>query len=106
MTSFLVGIPNNIDAAFSAADHRSYFFKDHLVYAFDNENDRVADGFPKNISTVWPGIPNNIDTAFRYYFDAVTYFFKGLSYWTWDDTRSLAIGPMRVKDRWKNLCFV
>ena len=99
------GVPDNIDAAFTHSDYKTYFFKGNFVYQFDNTADRVASGYPKNITDVFPGLPNELDTAFRWYYDTISYFFKGLEFWYWDGNVGKAIGPYNIKDNWKNHCF-
>ena len=76
------------------------------MYKYDNVNDQVASGYPKLIANEWPGIPNNIDSAFRWYYDAKTYFFKDEYYWEWDDTNNQVIGPRFIDNDWKNICNV
>lgn len=104
------GLPKDgIDAGFTWSNSKSYFFKGDKVYLYDNINDEVAYDYinGKLISDVWPGIPNNIDSAFRWYWDGISYFFKGDSYWFWDDDTDTAKGPFLIGDtEWKNICDV
>ena len=104
------GLPaDGIDAGFTWSNYESYFFKGDKVYLYDNINDEVAPGYAngKLISDVWPGLPNNIDSAFRWYWDGVSYFFKDDSYYYWDDAADTANGPFLIGDTaWKNICDV
>ena len=104
------GLPSDgIDAGFTWSDHESYFFKGDKVYLYDNFDDQVAYGYSngKLISDVWPGLPNNIDSAFRWYWDGISYFFKGDSYYWWDDSTKTANGPFLIGDKaFKNICDV
>jgi hypothetical protein len=52
------------------------------VYKYDNEHDKLSDGWPKKISEVFKGkdggesIPSNLDTVFFDMRDKNLYFFK------------------------------
>lgn len=50
-----------------------YVFKGDKYWRL--EDDGVASGYPKLISSTWPGLPSNIDAAFTY-LNNKTYFFK------------------------------
>ena len=103
------GIPNKIDAAFTLSNQYSYFFKGNQVYKFDNNNDEVVNDYPKPINSEWESIPsdiNKIDTAVRYYYDGVTYFFKGLKYWKWNNALEKFEGPYDTHTKWKTVCTV
>ena len=77
------------------------------MYLFDNINDQVAAGYPKLISREWPGLPDNLDSAFRWYYDGVSYFFKGDYYYWWDDNKDRVGGLEFIGNtKWKNLCEV
>ena len=101
--------PDGIDAGFTWSNLKSYFFKGDKVYLYDNVNDRVASDYTngKLISAVWPGLPNNIDSAFRWYWDGISYFFKGDSYYFWDYKTNTVKGPFLIGyTTWKNICDV
>ena len=100
------GVPDNIDAAFTHNDRKTYFFKGDNVYLFDNRLDKVAAGYPKKITDVFHGLPGNLDAAFRWYFDGISYFFKGPYFYKWNDSRKRVDGPYVSKYYWKNLCSV
>lgn len=105
------GLPaDGIDAGFSYSNAQSYFFKGDKVYLYDNFLDRVDPNYPsdgKLISDVWRGLPNNVDSAFRWYWDGISYFFKDDSYYWWDDSIKSARGPFLIGDTaWKNICDV
>lgn len=104
------GLPSDgIDAGFTYSTTESYFFKGDKVYKFDGVNDQVDAHYSngKFISDVWPGLPNNIDSAFRWYWDGESYFFKGDSYYKWNATANIADGPFLIGDNaFKNICDV
>lgn len=105
------GLPvDGIDAGFSYSNTQSYFFKGDKVYLYDNFLDQVNPHYPsdgKLISDVWRGLPNNIDSAFRWYWDGISYFFKDDSYYWWDVSKQSARGPFLIGDTaWKNICDV
>lgn len=60
----------------------AYFFKGDDVYKYDNENDKIYEGWPKKIKDVFRGkdggeaVPDNIDTVFFDLRDKNLYFFK------------------------------
>ena len=49
-----------------------------------NTKPRVDAGYPKLISSGFPGIPNNIDAAFKWVANGKMYFFKGSQYWRFE----------------------
>ncbi|XP_043191573.1 matrix metalloproteinase-25-like [Amphibalanus amphitrite] len=65
-----------------------YFFKGSQYWRFDSELETtgrpgVSDKYPQPIS-IWQGIPNNIDSVLIYE-NKRTYFFKGDSYYRFND---------------------
>lgn len=109
-----LGIPNNLDASFTWSwNNMVYFFKKNRYwrYNFDTPNKRgvpvsvkparvvrhhhgrkranndLIEGYPKRISTNWPGIPDDIDDAFRAP-NGRSYIFKGGEYWQFHDPDS------------------
>ncbi|XP_002738586.1 matrix metalloproteinase-14-like [Saccoglossus kowalevskii] len=82
-TNYL-GLPNNIDAALVWENNgKTYFFKGKQYWRYDEYNQQVDPGYPRQIYTTWKGVPNNIDAAFNWK-DGYTYFFKGDNYWKFD----------------------
>ena len=101
------GLPaNGIDAGLTHSNARSYFFKGTKVYLWNDINDRVEWSwrYGKQISQIWRGIPDNLDSAFRWYWDGKTYFFKDDHYYIWD---TKANGPYLIGNlTFKNICEV
>ena len=92
---------------FSAAfvygfDKKTYFFRGSKVYLYDDKNLKVAEGYPKEIKTVFKGVPSNIDAAFTWGKDGKTYFFKGPLYYKYNDKKKKVESgyPKKTKDRW------
>ena len=92
---------------FSAAfvygfDKKTYFFRGSKVYLYDDKNLKVAEGYPKEIKTVFKGVPSNIDAAFTWGKDGKTYFFKGPLYYKYNDKKKTVEKgyPKKTKDRW------
>lgn len=83
-------------------DSKTYFFKDKFVYQVDNENSKIAQGYPKFISQVFNGIPDNIDAVFTWGLDRKTYFFKGPFYYRFNDiNKTVERGyPKKITFRW------
>lgn len=81
-----IGIPANLDAAFFSDEdgpNRVHFFKGDMHWRMVSSGDKwaVEGGYPKRISSDFPGIPNNINAAFRWVANGKYYFFKGNQYW-------------------------
>ena len=74
-------MPDDIDAALTHNNLKTYFFQGNLVYQFDNIADKVSTGYPKLVSAVFPGLPDNLDTAFRWYNDGTSYLFNGIDFY-------------------------
>ena len=62
---------------------KNIFYKNEsrILYSGSNfwkiTNRSIADGYPKSISSSWPGLPDDIDAAFTWPDHGYTYFFKG-----------------------------
>lgn len=69
------------DTIFNSASGDTYIFKGN--YYWKLSEDAVEPGYPKYISSGWPGLPGNIDAAFTYK-NGKTYFFKGKQYWRYN----------------------
>lgn len=104
-----LGIPNNLDASFVWSwNSQVYFFKKNRYwrYNFDTPNKRAVPstrqsrstgkkkrttelikGYPKRISTNWPGIPDDIEDAFMAP-NGRSYFLKSGEYWQFHDPDS------------------
>ncbi|XP_078668282.1 matrix metalloproteinase-21-like isoform X2 [Branchiostoma floridae x Branchiostoma belcheri] len=101
------GIPDNIDTVYyNRTAGYTYFFKDHLVYQYEVERQRVSPGFPKEISEVFPGVPNNLDAAYYSYTHQTTFFLKGFDYWSINVSTAAIDGPFTVNEQWQDICKV
>lgn len=83
-------------------DDKTYFFKDKFVYLVDDENNKIAQGYPKFINQVFNGVPDNIDAVFTWGIDRKTYFFKGPYYYRFDDVNNRVERgyPKQINFRW------
>ena len=102
----------HVDAAMVFTDNKTYIFQENLVYRWVlGKNNlylpkgKVEDGWPKNITEVFPGVPNNLDTAFQWYHDKRVYFFKGSFYYIWNQSIGKVDGPFSI-EHWRNICNV
>lgn len=76
------GLPNNIDAAFTYKNGKTYFFKGSKYWRY---NGRTLDGdYPKEISEGFTGIPDNVDAAMVWGGNGKIYFYKGSKFWRFD----------------------
>lgn len=63
---------------------RTYLFSETSFIRYDEDQNRVDDGYPKNISEKWNDIPNNLDAAVSLD-NNKTYFFKGNLFWLYNN---------------------
>ncbi|GIY90400.1 matrix metalloproteinase-21 [Caerostris darwini] len=92
------GIPDNIDGythVWTYTEDSAYFFKGHRFWLYNSAEDKVATGYPKNISaefraipgSEYPNIPGNLDSIFFDKRDGNLYFFKGNLVYAYDVSR-------------------
>ena len=86
-------------------DKKLYFFKGDKYYMYDDKKEKMAFGYPKNITDFWGEIPANLNAAFTYGFNNKTYFFKGALVWEYNEKlQKIAPGyPKYIKDVWKGI---
>ncbi|XP_033102150.1 interstitial collagenase-like [Anneissia japonica] len=83
-------LPNNIDTVLTFGEYyKTYFFKDDLVWRYDEKKRQIDPGYPRPISEVFKGIPSDLSAAFRYK-DGHTYFLKGKEYYRYNNLRQEA----------------
>ena len=70
-----LGLPGNIDAAFTYLNGETYFFKGSLYWRFVGR--KMDEDYPKQISDGFQGIPDNVDAALVWSENRKIYFFKG-----------------------------
>ncbi|XP_075073397.1 matrix metalloproteinase-17 isoform X2 [Mixophyes fleayi] len=75
------GLPlGGVDAAFTwSHNDKTYFFKDNLLWCYNEREHRMDDGYPVE-TAIWKGIPAALDDAMGWS-DGATYFFRGKEYW-------------------------
>ncbi|XP_055770561.1 matrix metallopeptidase-21-like, partial [Salvelinus fontinalis] len=93
------GVPSPIDTAFyDRRDYHIYFFKGTYVYVFDVTANRLAPGFPRKITAVFPAVVSgdhpggNIDAAYFSYTHNAVFLFKETQFWR-------VVG--RSRERWR-----
>lgn len=70
-----IGLPGNLDAAFTYKNGKTYFFKGNKYWRYTG---KLMDGdYPKEISDGFVGIPDNLDSAMVWGGNGKIYFFKG-----------------------------
>lgn len=69
---------SKFDTILNSAEGHTYVFKGSKYWLLTETS--LAPGYPKEISSGWPGLESNIDAAFTYK-NGKTYFFKGKHYW-------------------------
>ncbi|CAB3385904.1 Hypothetical predicted protein [Cloeon dipterum] len=80
-------IPNDPELCRSGIKIDAIFTESSSTYLFKGDSywklteDGVAAGYPRSISSGWPGLPGSIDAAFTYSKNGRTYFFKGSQYY-------------------------
>lgn len=70
-----IGLPSNIDAAFSSLNGKTYFFKGSKYWRYGGGT--LDKGYPNEISKGFEGIPSNIDGVIWVYHLNQGFFFKG-----------------------------
>ncbi|XP_053575424.1 matrix metalloproteinase-21-like [Bombina bombina] len=117
------GISGPIDTAYyNRTAQTVYFFTGNMVTVFDVQNKKLAHGFPKKISEVFPAVllgdhpMGNLDAAYYSYTHQALFFFKGVYYWrvAGDLERkqdpSLPVNGLlpkkRVSEQWFDICDV
>jgi len=71
------GLPDNIDAAFTWTNGKTYFFKGSRYWRFTDFTLDTIYHYPKDIKEGFAGIPANVDAAFVWSGNGKIYFFKG-----------------------------
>ena len=96
------GLPGKLDAAvYNPRDGMTYLFKDDQVGKYLNM--KIQPGYPKDISTEFPGAPSgNLDAALLWGGNLQVYFFKGSQYWKFnlDKGKVEDFYPKQISKRW------
>ncbi|XP_053701569.1 matrix metallopeptidase-21 [Synchiropus splendidus] len=117
------GISGPIDTAvYDRRDSHIYFFRNTLVYAFNVETHRVARGFPKHITHVYPPVVGgdhpggNIDAAYFSYTHNAIFLLQGTRFWQVVSSRDRRRRPFlprngllphkQVDQQWFDICNV
>lgn len=70
-----IGLPSDIDAAFTYKNGKTYFFKGSKYWKYNGK--KIDGDYPKDISEGFTGIPDNIQAALVWSGNGKIYFFKG-----------------------------
>ncbi|MEU5425874.1 hemopexin repeat-containing protein [Streptomyces olivoreticuli] len=106
-----VGFDSGIDAILWWDEKTVYIFKGDQYVRYNLETDKVDEGYPKSISTYWPGFKESgfgsgIDAAVRWD-DEWAYIFKGDQYIRFHiPTGKVDQTPRKTTDYWKALAEV
>ncbi len=92
-----------IDAVTSTLDRHTYFFEGSMVWKREFGLNRIANGFPKPIGTVFAGLPNNVDAAIYSRGSGRTYIFKGAQYWRYRNEVLDSGFPRSISQDWPGL---
>ncbi|XP_003780847.1 neutrophil collagenase [Otolemur garnettii] len=78
------GFPSTVQAVDAAVFYRrkTYFFVNDQFWRYDNQRQFMEPGYPKSISTAFPGIESRVDAVFHR--DYVFVFFSGPRYYAFD----------------------
>jgi matrix metalloproteinase-14 (membrane-inserted) len=79
------GLPANLDAAIEwGKDGDLYFFAGSQYWKYDTDLQKMARGYPRDMSAAWQDVPGNVDAALQWS-NGKTYFFKSGKYWRFND---------------------
>lgn len=70
-----IGLPGNIDTAFTYKNGKTYFFKGSKYWKYDGK--KLDGEYPKDINEGFTGIPDNLQAAMVWSGNGKIYFFKG-----------------------------
>ncbi len=77
------GVPDDVQAAFTWHDGKTYFFMNTNYFQYDDANNKV--GKTGKLIEIWKELPSSIDAAVRIPTIGKTYFFKGTDYYQYND---------------------
>lgn len=95
------GLPDDLirlDAVFVwGGNGKTYFFKGHQYWRYNEVAKTIDPGYPRNISVGWGAIPSNIDAVMTWK-DAKTYFFYGYTFHKYDYYRRNQYKPQSIAE--------
>ncbi|XP_046391248.1 matrix metalloproteinase-2-like [Ischnura elegans] len=94
-----MGLPSSLDKIDGAMvwghNSKTYLFRCKMYWKLNETTKKVELDYPRDMK-MWRGVDYNIDSVFKYT-DGITYFFKGIGYWAFDNRK------MRVRHRAQKL---
>uniref|UniRef100_A0A670Y791 interstitial collagenase n=1 Tax=Pseudonaja textilis TaxID=8673 RepID=A0A670Y791_PSETE len=98
------GLPRNvkkIDAAFSNPETgKTYFFIGNKYWRYNEMEQRMEKGYPRNIAQDFKGIKPRIDATL--YDNGYIYFFRGTKVFQFDPKNERIVRPIRRSNAWLN----
>jgi len=96
---------DKIDCTVAWDNDKAYFFSGTKYVRYDLREDRVDEGYPKEIASAWPGLWKEGARAGVLWTNGKAYFFKGDEYVRVDaKTKQVDPGyPKKIKDAWKGV---
>ncbi|KAM5245966.1 LOW QUALITY PROTEIN: matrix metalloproteinase-27-like [Ctenodactylus gundi] len=78
------GFPSTVYAIDAAVSYRekTFFFVNNQYWRYDNRRRSMDPGYPRCISSTFPGIGNSVDAAFEK--DGIFFFFSGSTYYAFN----------------------
>jgi hypothetical protein len=95
----------SVDAVVPWGNGKVFFFRGSQFLRYDVSEDRVDSGYPKAISSTWPGMfSGDIDYAFMHP-DGYAYFFKGKMYKQVDPATKTVLATKNIVGNWPGVPF-
>ena len=94
---------SKIDTIFATGDDKYYVFQGDHYWQLAKGEDSVMNGYPRKIADDWPGLPNDIDAAVTWTENKQTYFFKGDTYWKFNNKKPQPGYPRKISVGWPGI---
>ena len=86
-------------------DYKTYIFDASNFWRLNDYGMKSDRGYPKQISSYWPGVPDDIDEIFLWGHNWKVYFFKGHQYYRYNDQAGKVDSgyPLDISQGWFGL---